>query len=193
MGCDAVTSKYQVALKRWYLSANYTASCPRRPKFKFVLFSLQFQSYLYFISLCLRSKWWQCVLVELCRYTVGQYSIVMTTLVSKQTIKQEPVYSTLYRGYGKIPWIACLYIAGNRYNSPSSEFPYLLVPSSNHPVHRNVARANHGQRCGIFRTHQRVLDGNVTADWEGNVSRARMRIIHGTSFRGCCIAGLSGF
>jgi hypothetical protein len=101
---------------------------------------------------------------ETCRYTVGQYSIVMTTLVSKPTNKQESVDSTPYGGFGKIPWIACLYIVGNRCNSLSSEFPCLPVSSSNHSVHRNVASDNHGQRCGTFHTHQRVMDGNITAD-----------------------------
>jgi hypothetical protein len=192
VGCNIVTSKYQVSLKRWYLSANYTASCPRRPKFKFTLFFAPF-SFLSFISLCLWSKWWRCVVVKLYRYTVGQDSIVMTTLVSRPTNKQDSVDSTLYGTYGKIPWIACLYIVGNCYNSPSSEFPYLPVPSSNHCVHRNIASDNHRQRCEIFHTHQRVLDGNVTADWEGNVSSAGMRIIHGTSFRGRSISWLSGF
>jgi hypothetical protein len=126
-------------------------------------FSLQFHCCLSFIPLCSRSKWWRCVVVKPCRC-----SIVMTTLVSKPDNKQDSVDSTLYRGHGKIPCIACLDIVRNRYNSPSSEFPNIPVPSSNQSVHRNVANDNHGQRCGIFHAHQRVLEGNITADWEGN-------------------------
>jgi hypothetical protein len=55
----------------------------------------------------------------------------------------DSVDSTLRGGHGKIPCIACLDIVGNRYSSPSSEFPYRPVPSSNHSVHRNVANDNH--------------------------------------------------
>jgi len=114
---------------------------------------------------------------------------VMTTLVSKPTNRQDSVDFTLCGGYGKLHGSPPSTLLGT--GTTPSEFPYLPTPSSDHSVRRNVASDNHGQWCGIFHTHQSVLDGNITA--EGSVWLAGTRFIRGTSFRGRSVAGLSGF